>query len=138
MRFVLFFRLRSWALSATQGVSSSDARSIMPAWGGPSLPLSLLPLLCLLLPLLSLLSLLLLGRPRYGVSKNPFIKENNRGIHIICLFGGAPRQCPWASTALHGYFHGIPRATADTPRAAADTPRASMDIPWASTEYRGK
>ena len=22
-----------------------------------------------------------------------------RGMYIICLFGGAPRQCPWASTA---------------------------------------
>ena len=28
-------------------------------------------------------------------------------MYIICLFGGAPRQCPWAATAFHEYFHGI-------------------------------
>ena len=61
------------------------------------------------------------------------------GMYIIFLFGGAPRQCPWASKAFHGYFDGIPRATADALRATADTPRASTDTPRASTmECRGK
>ena len=44
-------------------------------------------------------------------------------LDIICLFGGAPRQCPRTSTAFHGYFHGNthgdlrgkPRCTTERP-----------------------
>ena len=63
--------------------------------------------------------------------------ESIRGIYIFCLFGGAPRQYPRTFTAFYGYFHGVPRTTADTPRATVYLPRASTGMPWASTESCG-
>ena len=64
-------------------------------------------------------------------------KGKVRGMYIIPLFGGAPRQCPRTSTTFRGYFHGVQRTAADTPPATADVPRASAGIQWASTECRG-
>ena len=61
-----------------------------------------------------------------------------RGTYIICLFGGAPRQCPRTPTAFHGHVHGVLWTIADIVRTTTYLPRAFAEIPRASTECRSK
>ena len=53
--------------------------------------------------------------------------------HNACLFVGATRQCPWASTAFHGNYI-IPLSYPGTLCLFSGAPR---QCPWASTAFNG-